>query len=196
MIFTCSTYHVGVVEAAEDVELLPGVVLPEEPPGLGALDGAELLGEQAHAAEVQLRRVAEVGELQRVHDGARGEPGPDRLRAPPLQPRHGVGVRQHQQLLRVPLHVLVDDHLPVAAPADCRFRLISSTNLDIVSDLSPTRDHGEHGAYKQVVEQFAEQTDRQQQQVAGAADLGAAGRLQLGRRYCAPHQPQIVDGTK
>jgi hypothetical protein len=107
-------YHVGLVQALQDLELLPWVVLLQEAPRLGALDGGELLGEQPGAAQVQARRVAERGELQHVHRRVRGEARADGALASPLQPRHLVRVRQHQHLHRVLLHVVL---LAVAAPA-------------------------------------------------------------------------------
>lgn len=81
------------VHEAKNVELEPGIVLGEELPALGFLDGFEMIGEEFHALEVEIRCVAEGGKLQHVHHVLHGQALSQTLDAPLLQLRHIVHVR-------------------------------------------------------------------------------------------------------
>lgn len=88
------THLVGVVDELEQVQLERGVVAARETPPLGPLHGVQVLAREARARQVQPRRVAERGQLQRVHRALRGQARRHRGLRAPLQPRDAVRVRQ------------------------------------------------------------------------------------------------------
>lgn len=95
------------VDEAENVEFEPGIVFDEELPPLGCFHRFEVIGEELHASEVEIRCVAEARELQHVHHVLCGQALGQTLDASLFQLRHQVHVRQCEQVHPVLVHHLL-----------------------------------------------------------------------------------------
>lgn len=101
-----SVYRFGLVDELKNIELEPRVVILNELPALGFVDEFKVIGDEFHALQVKIRRVAEPRQLQNIHDALDRQPLSQILGAHRLKLRHHVDVRQSQQMDPVFLEML------------------------------------------------------------------------------------------